>query len=105
MSKYFKSSNTIAIETGKQYIKEYPWQTNGDVDLKEGKWIMVHKEFSQIEIIYNGKEMKKIQVPALKEISLDDFVDCLRGWVQKVQMLSMDNNKIDETKTIAAQTA
>jgi hypothetical protein len=43
MSKFFKSSNSITINTGREYIKEYPWQKNGDVDIKEEKWVMVHK--------------------------------------------------------------
>ncbi len=34
------------------------------------------------------------KIPTLKQISLEDFVDCLRGWVQKVQLLSMDNSKM-----------
>lgn len=34
MSKCFKSSNTVKIEAGKYYIKEYPWQKDGEADIK-----------------------------------------------------------------------
>ena len=33
----------------------------------------------------------------LELLSLDDLVDCFRGWVQKVQLLSMDTKKMKET--------
>jgi len=55
---------------------------------------MVHKEFAHIEATYNDTEHRHFRIPALQEISLEDFVDCMRGWVQKVQLLSMDNTKI-----------
>ena len=41
----------------------------------------------------------------LELLSLDEVVDCFRGWVQKVQLLSMDNKKIKETSKIAAFTS
>lgn len=41
----------------------------------------------------------------VESLDLDDVVDCFRGWVQKVQLLSMDNAKMGETSKIAASTA
>lgn len=35
-------------------------------------------------------------------ITLEDFVDCFRGWVQKVQLLSMDTAKMKEVQKYAA---
>lgn len=101
MSKCFTKGNSISIEVGRDYIKEYPWQNNGEVDLREGKWVMVHKEFSVIEITYNEVETIKYNMSSLKETAIDELVDCFRGWVQKVQILSMDNSKIKETRAIA----
>ena len=40
----------------------------------------------------------------IKQLSIEDLVDCFRGWVQKVQLLSMDNSKLEETKKIAQMT-
>ena len=58
---------------------------------------MIHEDFSNIDVIYNDKTLQNYTIPSLKNISLDDFVDCLRGWVQKVQLLSMNNSKMAET--------
>ena len=33
------------------------------------------------------------------------MVDCFRGWVQKVQLLSMDNSRMEEVKKISAEAA
>lgn len=41
----------------------------------------------------------------LELLSLDDLVDCFRGWLQKVQLLSMDVNKMKQTSQIAAFTS
>jgi hypothetical protein len=38
-------------------------------------------------------------------LDLDDVVDCFRGWVQKVQLLSMDNAKMGETAKVAQATS
>lgn len=70
MSKCFKASNTVAIKYGQEGIKEYPWQKNGEIDPKEGKWILVHKELPRIEVTYNETETIEVKQTTLKEISL-----------------------------------
>lgn len=55
---------------------------------------MVDKSVEQLELIYNGKNVISYPIKRLHTLELDDIVDCFRGWVQKVQLLSMDNKKI-----------
>ena len=66
---------------------------------------MVHKEFKSMKIIYNEKEVREYDVYGLDKIDLESLVDCFRGWVQKVQFLSMDKTRIEEVKKIAKLTA
>lgn len=37
-------------------------------------------------------------------LPLEDIVDCFRGWVQKVQLLSIDNDQMEKTSKIAELT-
>lgn len=48
---------------------------------------------------------KEFPLLPLGQLDLDDIVDCFRGWVQKVQLLSMDNKRMEETSKIAHVTA
>ena len=41
----------------------------------------------------------------LDKIDLESLVDCFRGWVQKVQLLSMNTAKMEETQKLAKLTA
>lgn len=36
---------------------------------------------------------------------MEDLVDCFRGWVQKIQLLSMDNSKMKQVQVDAALAA
>ncbi len=54
----------------------------------------MHKEFKVMKIVYNEKVTLEYEVPDLKAVALDELVDCFRGWVQKVQMISMDKDKL-----------
>ena len=58
-----------------------------------------------MNIIYNDKHKLEYEVSSIDAIPLEDLVECFRGWVQKVQFLSMDNAKMEQTKKIAADTA
>ena len=84
---------------------EYPWQKPGELTFQENKWIMVHKEFKTMKVIYNDQEVREYDVFGLDKIDLQNLVDCFRGWVQKVQLLSMDTSKMEQTKKIAKLTA
>lgn len=53
MSNSFKISNTVKCLNAKGLIKEYPWEQEVVPELKEGKWIMVHKSVKQLDLIYN----------------------------------------------------
>ena len=68
---------------------------------------MVHKEFPRVKIHYGEETKSEFKVTTLEDLSIDDIVDCFRGWVQKVQLLSMNNDKkkIEETQKIAKTTA
>ena len=55
---------------------------------------MVHREVKYLHLIYNESVQKEFPVLPVENFQLDDIVDCFRGWVQKVQLLSMDNAKI-----------
>lgn len=41
----------------------------------------------------------------MKAVNLEELVDCFRGWVQKIQLLSMDNAKMKEVQVDAALAA
>ena len=41
----------------------------------------------------------------VSRLTLDELVDCFRGWVQKVQLLSMDTKAMKQTSLIARDTA
>jgi len=58
---------------------------------------MVPEDLSTIDLVYNKEIRQEHKVEPVEALSLDDVVDCFRGWVQKVQLLSMDNSKIKET--------
>ncbi len=58
---------------------------------------MVPEDLSTIDLVYNKEIRQEHRVEPVEALSLDDVVDCFRGWVQKVQLLSMDNSKIKET--------
>lgn len=58
---------------------------------------MVPEDLSTIDLVYNKEIKQEHKVEPVEALSLDDVVDCFRGWVQKVQLLSMDNSKIKET--------
>ena len=66
---------------------------------------MVHKEFKNMTVIYNEQHKLEYDILPIDKIAIEDLVECFRGWVQKVQFLSMDNKKMAETQKIAAQTA
>ena len=53
MSHCFKASNSITAPDAQEYCMEYPWEKPGEVVFQENKWIMVHKEFKIMKIIYN----------------------------------------------------
>lgn len=72
---------------------------------EEGKWILVHKEFKSMAVIYNDKHKLDYEILPIDKIPIEELVECFRGWVQKVQFLSMDNKKMAETQKIAAETA
>lgn len=44
-------------------------------------------------------------MPSIKSVALEDLVDCFRGWVQKIQLLSMDNSKMKQVQVDAALAA
>lgn len=58
-----------------------------------------------MKIIYNEKKVMEYEVPNIKAVALEDLVDCFRGWVQKIQLLSMDNAKMKEVQIYAALAA
>ena len=58
---------------------------------------MVPEDLSTIDLVYIKEIKQEHKVEPVEALSLDDVVDCFRGWVQKVQLLSMDNSKIKET--------
>lgn len=45
-------------------------------------------------VIYNSKHKFDYEVNSIDKIPLEDLVECFRGWLQKVQFLSMDNDKM-----------
>lgn len=66
---------------------------------------MVHSTAEAVSLIYNETVEKTFPLMPMESLDLEDVVDCFRGWVQKVQLLSMDNGKMKETSKIAAETA
>lgn len=105
MAGCFKISNSVECFKGKDRLKEYPWEPEGSANIKQGEWVMVPDDLGTIDLIYNKEIKQEHKVDQVQALSLDDLVDCFRGWVQKVQLLSMDNNKIKETSQIANNTA
>ena len=73
--------------------------------LKEAQWVMVHEDINVLALDYNKTHVKEFSVSNVAAISLEDLVDCFRGWVQKVQLLSMDVKDMKRTSAIAAETA
>ena len=70
MSNCFKSLNKIKAPDAGDYCKEYPWQKAGNVNFQQNKWIMVHKEFKIMKIVYNDKKVMEYEVPNLKAVNL-----------------------------------
>lgn len=66
---------------------------------------MVKHSVEAVSIIYNETVVKEFPLIPLQSLDLDDLVDCFRGWVQKVQLLSMENAKMKQTSKIAQHTA
>ncbi len=54
---------------------------------------MINKDLAEVTIRYNETMNKVFAHTSIKELSLDDLVDCFRGWVQKIQFLSMQKEK------------
>ena len=55
---------------------------------------MVHSSIKDLQLVYNETVEKAYPLVPIEALSLDDVVDCFRGWVQKVQILSMDTKKM-----------
>lgn len=55
---------------------------------------MARRSAEVITLVYNETVEKTFPLASVEELGLDDVVDCFRGWVQKVQLLSMDNAKM-----------
>lgn len=53
MSNCFKVSNTVRCLSVKGALKEYPWEKEANPDLKEGLWILVHRDVKTLHLIYN----------------------------------------------------
>lgn len=71
-----------------------PWEPQAtERTLTEGKWILLHKEFPALHLTYPSGTRKELTVPPLSSLSIEDLVDCFRGWVQLVQIESMDKAK------------
>lgn len=104
MSNCFKTTNSIKSPISSKYLKQYPWQKDGEVDLKENGWVLASRETKAIELIYNETQKYDYEPGTVETLPLEDIVDCFRGWVQKVQLLSMDNEKMKETSKIAELT-
>lgn len=66
---------------------------------------MVNYTAEAVSLIYNETVEKTFPLMPVESLDLEDVVDCFRGWVQKVQLLSMDNAKMKETSRIAGETA
>lgn len=64
-------------------------------ELKEGQWVMVHGSMGELVLEYNKIERRQFKMEHVSALDLDDLVDCFRGWVQKVQLLSMDTNTMN----------
>ena len=75
-------------------IKEYPWEQEVVPTIKEGLWIIADRSVKTLDLIYNETVQKSFPVLPIESFDLQDIVDCFRGWVQKIQLLSMDNAKI-----------
>ena len=70
MSHCFKATNEIKVPDAGDYCMEYPWEKPGDLVFQENKWIMVHKEFKTMKIIYNDQEAREYDVFGLDKIDL-----------------------------------
>lgn len=104
MSNCFRVANTVKCINGKGGIKEYPWEHQVVPELKEGQWIMVHKDIKRLDLLYNDTEKQQFMMKPFRTFNLDEVVDVFRGWVQKIQLLSMDSKKMGQTSEIAAYT-
>jgi hypothetical protein len=105
MASCFKVSNQVRCTHGLKSLKEYPWEKDGSAEVKEGQWLMVHNAAEAVSLVYNETVEKTFPLMPVESLDLDDVVDCFRGWVQKVQLLSMDNAKMGETAKIAHEAA
>ena len=105
MANCFKLCNQVKCLKGQEALKEYPWEKDGSAEVKQNQWLMVKKSAEVVSMIYNQTVTKEFPLVPLEALDLDDLVDCFRGWVQKVQLLSMDNNKMKQTSKIAQYTA
>ena len=56
-------------------------------------------------VIYDDKHKLEYEIVPIDKIPIEELVECFRGWVQKVQILSMDNKEMAETQKIAAEVA
>ena len=53
MSNCFKVANSVKCLNAKGVIKEYPWEEEVIPELKENKWILVHRDIKHLELLYN----------------------------------------------------
>ena len=71
MSNCFKVANTVKCLNGKGQIKEYPWEHEIIPELKEGQWIMVHKDIKRLDLLYNDTDMQAFMMKPFRSFALD----------------------------------
>ena len=58
-----------------------------------------------MKVIYGEVKEYDYEVKGIESLGIEEIVDCFRGWVQKIQLLSMDTSKMPEVQKQAAYAA
>lgn len=81
MKGYFYSAGAITLDPP---VMIYPWDETVVASAYEGSWVIVKGE----ELTLDETETIKIQK---LELSVEDAVEIFRGWIQKLQILSLND--------------
>lgn len=82
MRGYFYSAGSVDLDPP---VLVYPWDESVVTSAYEGSWVICKSDSIQLD----GTEPIKIEKI---ELSVEDAVEIFRGWIQKLQMESLQKD-------------
>ncbi|KAL4480346.1 hypothetical protein ABPG74_020862 [Tetrahymena malaccensis] len=92
MKNYFYSAGAINIDPP---VMIYPWDETVIASAYEGSWVIVKGD----ELTLDDSETIKIEKT---ELSVEDAVEIFRGWIQKLQILSLNDPALAKSSAVIA---